>query len=316
MKDFEHIAQIIEAFPSDIRAEVLMADLFQNGFLPSDFVVLCKSVFKRGYGRDILKAEKIAVNDMKDMLAIHLSRDGLYDLLPEGLFHTSPEEGITTGQGMAINSKKEAKIEEESRKFFLPFENEFFYQRTLLALQERTILQKLNDSSLDDFFLRFWKIDESLPHKLISKLSAMLPFVKEIVGDFEMTANCLGAILEEEVTHALYYKVEATNETDSDQRNNDDFTLGMASLGVDLISDGHLIEGFKMLRFSIGPLKKTEVDPYLEHGSCARFIDCFCSFFIPIEMDFEFAVTMKKDLQEFVLDSDRTQPIMGYSTVI
>ena len=83
MKDLEHTAQLIENFPSDIRAEVLMADLIQNGFLPTDFMVLCKSVFKRGYGRDILKAEKIAVNDMTDMLAIHLSRDGLYDLLPD-----------------------------------------------------------------------------------------------------------------------------------------------------------------------------------------------------------------------------------------
>jgi hypothetical protein len=63
-------------------------------------------------------------------------------------------------------------------------------------------------------------------------------------------------------------------------------------------------------------LKKTGIDPYLENGDIARFIDCFCSFFIPMEMDVDFDVIMRKEMQEFVLDSDKAQSIMGYSTII
>lgn len=315
MKDLEHLINSINSYPADIKAEVLMADLIEDGLALAEFLVFFDSLFKRGYSSDILKAERLLINDLDEILAIYLARDGLYDLLPEGLFHATPDSALTSGKGMASDSRKESRIEEETRKFFLPFENEFFFQRIQLEMQERSILQKLNDSSLDDFFLRFWKIDQSLPKELIIKLSAMLPFVKEIVGDFKMTANCLGAILGEEVTHRIYYTSEPYTETGSDQTY-DEFSLGKANLGVNLITGGHLMESCKLIRFSIGPLKKTGIDPYLENGDIARFIDCFCSFFIPMEMDVEFDVIMQKDLQEFVLDSDKTQSIMGYSTII
>ena len=294
-----------------------MADLIQDGFSQSDFLFFFDSLFKRGYSNDILKAEKILINSLDEVLAITLARDGLYDLLPEGLFHTSPDAAISSGKGMASDSRKESRIEEETRKFFLPFENEFFYQRIQLELQERLILQKLNDNSLDDFFLDFWKIDRSLPKELVIKLAVMLPFVKEIVGDFAMTASCLGAILDEEVTYMIRYTSEPHGHSDTSfQPSDDDNSLGKASLGINLITDGHFLESSKLIHFSIGPLKKTTIEPYLEKGDIARFIACFCSFFIPMEMDYEIDVIMQKESQAFVLDSTNNQSIMGYSTII
>jgi hypothetical protein len=35
-----------------------------------------------------------------------------------------------------------------------------------------------------------------------------------------------------------------------------------------------------------------------------------------MEMDYEFDVNMQKELQSFVLDTDKAQSIMGYSTII
>ncbi|MCE5347249.1 MAG: type VI secretion system baseplate subunit TssG [Bacteroidales bacterium] len=314
MKDLENLINLINSYSSDIKAEVLIADLIQEGFLPSDFLIFFDSGFKRGYSKDILKAGKFPINNIQDTLAVYLSRDGLYDLLPEGLFHASPDSALSSGKGMASDSKKETKIEEETRKFFLPFENEFFYQRVQLELQERTILQKLNDNNLDDFFLDFWKIDRSLPKELIIKLSAMLPFAREIVGDFEMTANCLGAILEEDVTHKIQYSKSytETNRGHKDEK----CSLGKTSLGVNFIIGAHLPENCKLIRFSIGPLKNNRIDSFLEKGDIAHFIDCFCNYFIPMEMDVEFDVIMPKELQNFVLGSDKTTSIMGYSTVI
>jgi len=314
MKELDHLIYMINSYPSDIKAEVLMADLIQDGFLPSDFLVFFDSLFSRGYSHDILKAEKILTADMSEMLAIYLARDGLYDLLPEGLFHASPDSALTSGKGMASDSRKESRIEQETRKFFQPFENEFFYQRIQLELQERSILQKLSDNTLDDFFLNFWKIDRSLPGGLIIRLSAMLPFVKGIVGDFKMTANCLGAILEEEVTHMILYTSEHNTETVVYQRDN--FTLGKANLGISLITGGHSLESCKLIKFSIGPLRKTGIDPYLENGDIARFIDCFCSFFIPLEMEIEFEVILQKGHQGFLLDSSKAHSVLGYSTIL
>ena len=315
MKDLDYLIKLINSYPSDIKAEVLMADLVLEGFTDSDFLVFFDSLFKRGYSKDILKADKTVINDVQETMAIYLSRDGLYDLLPEGLFHTSPESALTSGDGMASDSRKESKTEKETRRFFQPFENEFFYQRVQLEIKERSILEKLNDYSLDDFFLDFWKINRSLPKELIIKLSAMLPFVKDIAGDFEMTASCLGAILREEVTYTLRHTTahkKATGSSDPET----DYSLGRAELGRTFITDGLSFESCKIIRFVIGPLTHTGIEPYLKNGEITQFIECFCSFFLPLEMDYEFDVNMQKELQSFVLDNDKAQAVMGYSTII
>jgi len=191
----------------------------------------------------------------------------------------------------------------------------FFFQRVQLELQERSILHKLNDNDLNDFFLDFWKIDSSLPKELIVKLSAMLPFVKGIVGDFKMTANCLSAILEEEVTHSIHYSSKSHVEN-GNMVSDDVCSLGEATIGVNFITGGILTESCKIVRFKIDPLKKTGIEPYLKNGDIARFISCFCSYFIPLEIDAEFEVIMPEEMQGFVLGYDKTGAIMGYSTVI
>jgi hypothetical protein len=315
MKDLEQLIHLIYSYPSDIRAEVLLADLILEGLSPADLLIFFDSAFKRGYSNDILKVEKLTLNNVKEILGISLARDGFYDLLPEGLFHTSPDAASSSGTGMASDSKKDSKIEEETRKFFLPFENEFFYQRVQLELQERLILQKLNDNSLDDFFLDFWKIDRSLPKELIVKLSSVLPFIRDITGDFIMTSKCLGAILGEEVTHTIQYASKQHIETVNDQADDGCF-LGKTSLGMSSVIGSDSPENCKLIRFSIGPLKSTGIDPYLENGDIARFIDCFFSYFIPLEIDAEFEAIMPREQQEFILGYDKAHPILGYSTVI
>ena len=315
MEDLDHLIKLINNYPSDIKAEVLVADLMEQGFNESDLLIYFNSAFKRSYSKDILKAVKTRLSDYHEILAIYLARDGLYDMLPEGLFHVSSDAALTSGKGMASDSKKETRIEEETRKFFQPFENEFFYQRVQLELQERSILTKLNDNTLEDFFLNFWKIDQSLPKELIVKLSAMLPFTKEIVGNFKMTAGCLGAILDEEVT----YKIEYTTRPGTEKINVSDdrgSSLGEARVGVNLVTGGESFESCKTIRFLIGPLRKTSVNPYLKNGSIARFIECFCGYFVPMEMIIEYDVIMPEELHRFILGSEAGEGALGYSTVI
>ena len=315
MEDLDQLIEIINKYPSDIKAEVLIADLIKEGFSHTDFLIYFDSLFKRRYSKDVLKAEKIVINDIEEILAIRLARDGLYDLLPEGLFHASSDEVVTTSRGMASDSKKESGIEKETRKFFQPFENELFYQKVQLELQERSILQKLNDNSLDDFFLDFWKIDRSLPDVLIIRLSALLPFVREIAGDFRMTASCLGSILSEEVDYSIHYKSDMRPEQGRSE-SDESCSLGNTRLGVSMIPGQHSEESFKAIRFIIGPLKNSGIEPYLENGNIAGFIDCFCNYFVPMEITPEFEVIMDEGQNRFVLSSDDIESILGYSTAI
>jgi hypothetical protein len=315
MKELEHLIYLINTYPADIKAEVLLADFLQDGFSESDFIVLLNSTFSRGYSKDIIGAERYVDNSSKDLLGIKLARDGLYDLLPEGLFHSEWDEPMASAKGMASSSKKESQVEEETRKFFLPFENEFFYQRIQMELKERSILQKLNDNNLYDFFFDFWKIDRSLPQDLSIKLTSLLPFVKDIAGDFSMTAGCLAAILGEDVAYTISYTSNVHAE-DSGNQSDDEALLGNTILGINSVIGNLSPENCKVIRLTIGPLSKTGIDPYMENGDIAKFIDCFCDFFIPMEMVVEFEALLPGALQNFVLSSDQAQPVLGYSAVI
>lgn len=313
MKDPDQFISLLNSYRSDIKAEVLAANLLEEGFSPFDLLVIFNSSFKRVFGKDISKIEKYPLNKAENILAITVARDGLYDLLPEGLFHTDSDTVHSSGKGMASDSKKATQIENETRKFFLPFENEFFYQRVQLELQERNMLQGLNENGMDEYFIDFWKIDRSLPKDLISRLSAMLPFAKEIVGNYEMTANCLGAILREKVTCSVHFAAMSVSENEI-ERATKGCSLGNASLGFDTITNSAVGESSKVLKFYVGPLENTCIDQYLANGEIARFIVCFSNYFIPMETDVEFEVAMGGQQQFFV--DDNKPAIMGYTTVI
>jgi hypothetical protein len=315
MKDLGDLAQIINNYPADVKAEVFVADIIDKGGLPTDFLIFFDSAFKRRYSEDILKAEIYPVNSYEETLGIHISRDSLYDLLPEGLFHASPESAVSSGKGMALDSKMEYRVEEETRKFFQPFENEFFYQHTLVELQERNILYKLNEYNLNDFFLEFWKIDCHLNRNLIVKLLTMLPFAKEIIGDPEMTARCLASILDEDVRYEVTYTSDKSFNEDPDMHGME-YPLGKASLGEDMIIGSQLPESSKIIRFLIGPLKNSGIEPYLVNGEIAKFIKCFCGFFLPVEIDSEIDVQISQETDGFMLDTKNNCPVLGYSTVI
>ena len=66
----------------NIKAESIVLELQNNSSIANDFLVENKSSFKRGYRRDVLKSKK---KDSK--LLLELSRDGVYDALPECVFH-------------------------------------------------------------------------------------------------------------------------------------------------------------------------------------------------------------------------------------
>jgi len=54
MKELEHLINLINSNPADIKAEALIADLLQDGFSESDYMVLLNSAFRMRYCKDIL----------------------------------------------------------------------------------------------------------------------------------------------------------------------------------------------------------------------------------------------------------------------
>ena len=88
--------------------------------------------------------------DASQFLKINISRDGIYDSLPEGIFHYPKTERLNQSvDDMTKEYRSQQKEEENARQFFLPFENEFFLSGIIREKEEKEFLFKLNQGKPD-----------------------------------------------------------------------------------------------------------------------------------------------------------------------
>lgn len=314
MKDIAALKESINDLSYDIKAEIVIADLVENGLHQTDYMVIPDGLFRRRFKKDVSHAEIVQLNNGQDILGIHITRESIYDALPEAIFHGPPPEGLTTGHEMAKVSKTQKLEEKECRVFFLPFENEIFFQKMQLELTERKILQRFSENLFNDIFPDFWNLDRSLPKDLVSKLMLFLHYTHKFVGNVELTARALEIILNEPVAINLIstpvnpdkYPVLGELITSA---------LGTTTLGQDMICGTQSEDEFTIMEFVIGPLRNTRIEDYLENGRNTEFLDVFFSYFVPLEIIPTKRIKGYAAKQEFAL-SETGQTFLGYNTIL
>ncbi len=310
MSKLQKITSIINDLREDIKAEAIIADIIDNGVKDYEVVVQMNGGFKRRFKRDLSYSEVKQLNNGEDVLSVFLNRDGIYDTLPEGLFHEPPAETSNRGSEMAHQSKKQKNEEKQARRFFMPFENELFLQRVAIELEERSILKHYSESLFDEIYPQFWNLDKSLPEKFVSRMILILHFAHKIVGFPDRIARILEIILEEQVT-----VTKSWGEYGTDSNANLLSVLGQGKLGVDFVLSRDKVWG-PTLKFEIGPLKNTSLENYLDKGSIAYFLECFYKFFVPMEYTAISTINIPKEATSFALEDDRSTTILGYNTAI
>ncbi|QYS89934.1 hypothetical protein [Flavobacterium davisii] len=120
MNHLSEILDLVKSIKSDIRAEVIVNDLLNNNIISDNqFIVQKESQFSRTYRRDILEVDIKDFNlDKTEYLNFTLSRDGLYDLLPEGIFHQSKNEYPDKGVSKMISEYQTQKKNKKGLELF------------------------------------------------------------------------------------------------------------------------------------------------------------------------------------------------------
>ncbi|MFW6257794.1 MAG: type VI secretion system baseplate subunit TssG, partial [Prolixibacteraceae bacterium] len=241
-----------------------------------------------------------------------------YDSLPEALFHRFSDSRNATGKDMAKESMLLKNEEKQVRKFFRPFENEIFLQRTEVALNENKLFRSLYSDFLNELIPGFWDIDEKIPDKYALKLIRFLPFAAKIAGDLELTAQCLEKVLSEKVNVVLNneenFPVNLPN-------SNSEFSggrLGMSKLGADLVMGQNPTGFIGRLLFKIGPLENTDPKDFFVNGTADLLLNSFIGYFVPAELDVEMKLVSDKETTKFLLGSEQAAEtsFLGYNTAL
>ncbi len=307
----EQLQLEIEKAGWDVKAESQLLLALEKGLLPEDFMVSCDGLFRREYSRDIVEAGVTEDANKQAILELHLSRSGLYDQLPEGLFFQLQKRNTRTMNAldMATDYKLNKKKEEEIRRFFLPFEHDFFLQRMDVEKEEAMLLEGLQSGILNDYFIKFWNLPLSIPKSFIIPLILLLPYAYKVAGNIALTATCLQELLQEKVT------MQQKQAPLTDAQSVGAPALGEAQLGVDMISGLQFWDGTPYIDIEIGPLKSSHIADYLQGGSRYVLLETFNRFFIPAGVDTVVSVKVKPEKLNMVM-REKDGPVLGYSSIL
>ncbi|SNR31319.1 type VI secretion system baseplate subunit TssG [Flavobacterium sp. ov086] len=308
-KSLEDLVKEIESISYDVRAEIIANELIKSGEIsPDGITVSNQGQFSRAYRKDVLGVIIQDNNyDKQEYLSLLLSRDSMYDVLPEGFVHSLSENNAEKSVHQMIKEHKHQKKQEaEARAFFVPFEDEIFNYRTKIEGVERDFLYKLNGSKPLDFFYDFWGLSQNYPAVLVSKFIQLLPYAYQIVGDINLASNCLSSIIEEKVQYTITSSKEYSDESQ-------EITLGENRLGVDLICGNNYMDYSMNVTIEIGPITNKSFENYIHNGEVKLFIDCFYEHFFPMEVEIKTILVMDQEIEAFNFNRE---PVLGYTTRI
>lgn len=293
----------------DVRTEMLLALALERGLTYSDFSIHCDSNFHRNYSNDIFYTEIKEDALKRPFIEVHLTRNGLYELLPEGVFFSGKDVRENRVAGIAEVAelyKQNQQKEKEARQFFRPFENGLFWPRIQLKRKEIMLPDEPQSDKPNDYPTRFWNIPDSFPEEFITPFTQCLPYAHQIAGNFHFTALCLEYLIREKVQVREITRPATLIHSPG---------LSDQLLGVDMICGEVFLEDDPALEFTIGPLKCSQLQDYLEWGNRSILIETFYRFFVPAGLDVQTKIEASAE------DCGRpfntvAESVLGYSTLL
>ncbi len=289
--DIENIQSVINENYSDLKAEVIASQILNNTTITPDNIILNNlGIFSRSYRDDIASVKIDEAKDFDKSIRLNVYRKGIYDLLPEGVFHKIEKKKSSETY---ISVRKRLKQEESNaRLLFSPIENELFHQRIKTERSNRSIIKNFSNLS-DNFLLNFWKIDKTIPRKYSVKMVRLLPYAHKISGDLKVVFLSLEKILDVHIQYTKrYLQREVKYETKHSQ------TLGVSFV---LYQESNKIMQ-PVLDVMISTKNEEDVSLFLKKRGVYKFLHTFYDFFLPYEYEIRTNFEVENN-NEFVLDA-------------
>ena len=307
-----HEAPDFSKLPADIRAEFAAAELISAGLIEQIFFHP-SSIFRRNFRKDILETR--LASDDTDLQKIHhweLSREGLYDMLPEGVFHQPRRNPYKRKQDMVDEYKRQQAEEKAARTFFLPFEQVFYQMRLLLEMKEAEAFAGFVSEAQQKLWSRFLNLGGGLSQTQLMALLQIMPIRRQLLGDWELTASGISLILGEAVDIRL---LQAESHSVGVFRIP---ALGAANLGVDFVLGEQVNDHIPELELIVGPVMREKLELYLPEGKGRKFLDLLCDYFLPLEVACHIKIVPEAETAAFSLPDDTEQSVarLGYTTVL
>ncbi|UEQ77476.1 type VI secretion system baseplate subunit TssG [Chryseobacterium arthrosphaerae] len=298
---------------TDFKAEAVAVNLLKYHRTVSNIFIDRVGVNDRAYLKDIKSISSSYLGFDEEVFTIESYREGIYDYLPEGLFHP-PSLGASRKNVDTVvrEIRKQKKVEEDARKFFRPFELEVFFTEISALLKESEFDITSNTDALLDTVSELWPLVRMLDKQSAYIFMHILPFFHQIRGDKRWFERCMTAFLQVPVEVTF-----SPNVIDEIEKNDNSMLLGNSRLGVTYIPSGRHMDGQRNWVVNIGPIPYEEMKKYIPGSPFRKVLQALYDYFLPVTVDVEENFVTEKVEYSFSLeDDDRNASRLGYSTFL
>lgn len=291
---------------NDIKAEFFAASLLETGLLPEQITFRALGLFKRRTHNDIEFTDEKEIGNFKGPV-IESNRSGIYDYLPEQLFHLSSSQSGKSLKKKIEDIRAEREKEQKTRLFFLPLEQEFFFNKVRTAQIEQQASALDPDSSLFDELRYFWQVPAFVSDTTFRRLLPLLPQISECRADLQKSGIILSGILN--------HTVQIEKEYGKNFVTVDGSKIGEAALGADLFLGGALDSGLPELKINIFFQNSDEFEKFFCDPDSDNLVVWLLGWLLPVEYDYKVNILVPAIAMYLSSDTDAAKmPRLGHTT--
>jgi type VI secretion system protein ImpH len=292
MKSNELKNSLHNNYDTDFKAEVIAAEMVENGIPSERIVILMSGAQKRPYRKDVdTIAEELSDYDHKEYFTVKTPKEGIYDMLPEGLFHFPGSHNSAKTDKEIIDSIKRRREEERNaRRFFLPFEAAIRHLSIQMALYENEVDKRSQYDELIKIFFPHWRIFQYLDNRQADLFIHLLPIIHNIRDDHKIIEEIL------ELIFLLPVNVSIRSRNVFDANDAIISKLGNTRLGVDFTTGNDTYDdGEDEILISIGPIDGKQFQHFIPGATGTKILELLCDYLLPVNIDIITQFELKKE---------------------
>lgn len=300
---------------TDYKAIAYAADLIERNVIDADRIeIIPLGADKRAFAKDIENSDAYYSEIRRqDRIRIYNNREGLYDMLPEGLFHSPPTGSAGMDEESMVKDIRDRREEEkQARLFFTPFDAEINHVRIMTELYENMLDKKTTYSDLSQIFEFGWDEFNLLNKEQSIIWMHLLPEIQQKRNDIDFVAKVLTALFSLPITildaTANVGPVKIADELQ--------MQLGASSLGIDTIIGDSFMPEYESFNIHIGPSSPQELVNFIPGQKNRAILDMAISYLIPVDAEVNVELLTARDFQETLLSADGENAYLGYTVYI
>lgn len=297
----------------DLRAEVILAELLLTSVLSNDgFIQWPNGGFGRVAGTDVERLHpKGTLDRFPTKAVVELNRPGMYDMLPEGIFHqVQRTRPFARADEIVDEIHHNDAIEEAARTFFLPMDHELLSTRLQVELNERRLTTELLKDRTGKGVTGFWDPPKVFSGKELGKLLMLLPLFHRITGDTVAMAHVISEVLD------LQVHIEHRYAEDLRTPEQDPVALDDMNLGVDSVLFGPTGAVERLLHVAIGPMEPRSADLFAPGQPGAIKLHNLMDYLVAGDQLWELDVQIDHEQAISRLEGEGVSCRLGVSTIL